>query len=189
MFPKIGGKPPKSSILIGCSIIFTIHFGGFGNHPYFWFNTKSSCLLVDSEAWPGRHGGLRSIDRVRHAEFQHLGFGFGRGRHGTTGLHWRLGYGATDARRKIAAVQCGGNFPWSMLKRCLKVCFVFLFSSFQLWSMLCFFVFCYLAITRCLEICIQDFRSRFAATARSSTTMETHLSTPSPCNSRQGWGN
>ena len=25
--PKIGGKPPKSSILIGFSIIFTIHFG------------------------------------------------------------------------------------------------------------------------------------------------------------------
>ena len=35
VFPKIGGKPPKSSILIGFSIIFTIHFGGlpiiFGN--------------------------------------------------------------------------------------------------------------------------------------------------------------
>ena len=27
MFPKIGGKTPKSSILIGFSIIFTIHFG------------------------------------------------------------------------------------------------------------------------------------------------------------------
>ncbi len=27
VFPKIGGKPPKSSILIGFSIIFTIHFG------------------------------------------------------------------------------------------------------------------------------------------------------------------
>ena len=27
MFPKIGGFPPKSSILIGFSIIFTIHFG------------------------------------------------------------------------------------------------------------------------------------------------------------------
>ena len=25
--PKIGGKPPKSSILIGFSMIFTIHFG------------------------------------------------------------------------------------------------------------------------------------------------------------------
>ena len=35
MFPKIVGFPPKSSILIGFSIIFTIHFGGpplfFGN--------------------------------------------------------------------------------------------------------------------------------------------------------------
>ena len=27
MFPKIGFFPPKSSILIGFSIIFTIHFG------------------------------------------------------------------------------------------------------------------------------------------------------------------
>ena len=27
--PKIVVKPPKSSILIGFSIIFTIHFGGF----------------------------------------------------------------------------------------------------------------------------------------------------------------
>ena len=26
-FPKIGGFPPKSSILIGFSIIFSIHFG------------------------------------------------------------------------------------------------------------------------------------------------------------------
>ena len=34
VFPKIGVKPPKSSILIGLSNIFTIHFGGttiFGN--------------------------------------------------------------------------------------------------------------------------------------------------------------
>ena len=36
MFPKIMGKPPNHPILIGCSIIFTIHFGGkktpiFGN--------------------------------------------------------------------------------------------------------------------------------------------------------------
>ena len=37
VFPKTGVFPPKSSILIGCSIIFTIHFGGFS--PYFWFNT------------------------------------------------------------------------------------------------------------------------------------------------------
>ena len=39
MFPKIGGKPPKSSILIGFSSIFTIHFGGkillfLVQHPY-----------------------------------------------------------------------------------------------------------------------------------------------------------
>ena len=38
MFPKIVGFPPKSSILIGFSIIFTIHFGGntpiFGNSHF-----------------------------------------------------------------------------------------------------------------------------------------------------------
>jgi len=33
MFPKIVGFTPKSSFLIGFSMIFTIHFGGF---PYFW---------------------------------------------------------------------------------------------------------------------------------------------------------
>ena len=36
---KNRGGPPKSSILIGCSIIFTFHFGGFppifGSTPYF----------------------------------------------------------------------------------------------------------------------------------------------------------
>ncbi len=183
------GNPPKSSILIGCSHYFHHPFWGVVNTPilvqhqvilpvgWFWGLTWKAWV------WPWMVREILGLIMVRHAEFQHLGFG----RHGTTGLHWRLGYGATDARRKIAAVQCGGNFPWSMLKRCLKVSFVFLFSSFQLWSMF-FFIFCYLSITRCLEICLQDFRSRFAATARSSTTMETHLSTPSPCNSRQGWG-
>ena len=39
VFPKIMGKPPKSSILIEFSIIFTIHFGGklplfLVQHPY-----------------------------------------------------------------------------------------------------------------------------------------------------------
>ena len=37
MFPEIVGFPPKSSILMGFSIIFTIHFGGntpiFGSTP------------------------------------------------------------------------------------------------------------------------------------------------------------
>ena len=33
--PKIGGYPPKSSILIGFSIIFTIHFGV----PLLWDTT------------------------------------------------------------------------------------------------------------------------------------------------------
>ena len=60
-----GGFTPKSSILRGFSIIFTIHFGGVS--PYFWFNTQmkwakfqlenpdllsnlltaSSCLMID----------------------------------------------------------------------------------------------------------------------------------------------
>ena len=38
VFPKIGVFPPKSSILIGFSIIFTIHFGVpnfLGKHPDF----------------------------------------------------------------------------------------------------------------------------------------------------------
>ncbi len=34
---------PKSSILIGFSIIFTIHFGGFSH--YFWFNTHIRLCL------------------------------------------------------------------------------------------------------------------------------------------------
>ena len=36
VFPRIGVFPPKSSILIGFSIIFPIHFGGFSHD--FWFN-------------------------------------------------------------------------------------------------------------------------------------------------------
>ena len=39
------------------------------------------------------------IDMDRQAEFQD-GFGVGHGRHGTTGLHWRFGYGATDGTLK-----------------------------------------------------------------------------------------
>ncbi len=46
MFPKIGVFPPKSSILIGCSIIFTIHFGGFP--PIFGCCSKYPMRL----AWP-----------------------------------------------------------------------------------------------------------------------------------------
>ena len=45
VFPKIGGFPPKSSICIGISIIFTIHFGVpqiLGNtHIFFWFSPKN----------------------------------------------------------------------------------------------------------------------------------------------------
>ncbi len=36
VFPKIGGKNPNHPILIGFSIIFTIHFGGLKS-PYFWW--------------------------------------------------------------------------------------------------------------------------------------------------------
>ena len=47
MFPKIGGFPPKSSILIGFSIIFTIHFGVplFLETPIFYIITKSTLVF------------------------------------------------------------------------------------------------------------------------------------------------
>ena len=52
MFPKIGGFPPKSSILIGLSLIFTIHFGGkspvVGKHPA--ISNLGGC------AWPACQG-------------------------------------------------------------------------------------------------------------------------------------
>ena len=44
---KNRGKPPKSSILIGFSIIFTIHFGG--KNPIF--------LVQHPNGHPGLHGG------------------------------------------------------------------------------------------------------------------------------------
>ena len=37
---------PKSSILIGFSIIFTIHFGGFSH--YFWFNTHIRLMFFQT---------------------------------------------------------------------------------------------------------------------------------------------
>ena len=41
VFPKIGGvSPPKSSGQPIIFIIFTIHFGGFWDPPYFWFNIQ-----------------------------------------------------------------------------------------------------------------------------------------------------
>ena len=40
-----GTVPPNHPILIGFSIIFTIHFGG--KPPYFWFNTHMGCLEMD----------------------------------------------------------------------------------------------------------------------------------------------
>ena len=42
VFPKIGGYPPKSSILIGISIIFTIHFGV----PLFLETPISRCISL-----------------------------------------------------------------------------------------------------------------------------------------------
>ena len=38
--------PPNHPILIGFSIIFTIHFGGIKS-PYFWFNTHIPSWLLD----------------------------------------------------------------------------------------------------------------------------------------------
>ncbi len=64
MVPKIGGKPPKSSkssILIGFSIIFTIHFGGFTNR-FFWKHPYSHqrhavcrLMLVDHTNLTGKY--------------------------------------------------------------------------------------------------------------------------------------
>ena len=48
-FPKMVGFPPKSSILIGFSIIFTIHFGGFP--PIFWKHPYSNPEMRDSNPW------------------------------------------------------------------------------------------------------------------------------------------
>ena len=42
VFPKIGGFSPNSSILIGFSIIFTIHFGG----PPLFLETPTKCNHV-----------------------------------------------------------------------------------------------------------------------------------------------
>ena len=44
VFPKIMGVPPKSSIPIGFSIIFTIHFGG--GSPYFWKHPYHTTFCV-----------------------------------------------------------------------------------------------------------------------------------------------
>ena len=54
MFPKMGGFPPKSSTLMGFSIIFTIHFGGntpiFGNTHIGWTNEGES--VVSTQKMP-----------------------------------------------------------------------------------------------------------------------------------------
>ena len=47
MFPKILGFPSKSSIFIGFSIIFTIHFGG--NSPIFWISTYISAQHISKK--------------------------------------------------------------------------------------------------------------------------------------------
>ena len=51
MFPKMVGFPPKSSILIGFSIIFTIHFGVpliFGNTHIFLARLQVSLFYLDT---------------------------------------------------------------------------------------------------------------------------------------------
>ena len=61
-FPKNRGGPPKSSIVIGFSIIFTIHFGGFpsifGKYPdlprhrgIFCLSSDTSIQLNLDEGW------------------------------------------------------------------------------------------------------------------------------------------
>ena len=53
MFPKIVGFPPKSSILIGFSIIFTIHFGVplfFGNTHVCVYSAASRCYNCMGQA-------------------------------------------------------------------------------------------------------------------------------------------
>ena len=53
MFPKIMGFPPKSSILIGFSIL-TIHFGGFP--PIFWnthIGIPKNTLNCYNQSYPG----------------------------------------------------------------------------------------------------------------------------------------
>ena len=56
-FPKIGGNPPKSWILIGVSIIFTIHFVVFS--PYFWKHPFKT--LLNSKSQKVRFGNILSI--------------------------------------------------------------------------------------------------------------------------------
>ena len=57
---KNNGTPkyPKSSILIGFSIIFTIHFGGVS--PYFWVDTHMTqgCIYKVLKMTPGTLGGF-----------------------------------------------------------------------------------------------------------------------------------
>ena len=43
MFPKIGSFPPNTQVLLGFSMIFTIHFGVF---PYFWKHPNICFPLV-----------------------------------------------------------------------------------------------------------------------------------------------
>ena len=48
-FQKIGGVPPKSSIFIGFSIIFTIHFGGFTTPTPIFANNQ---MVLHFETFP-----------------------------------------------------------------------------------------------------------------------------------------
>ena len=65
VFPKIGGKPPKSCILIGFgTIIFTIHFGGFTT-PIFG-NTHILCISQQKENLELEVKGFNSTCRLRN---------------------------------------------------------------------------------------------------------------------------
>ena len=68
MFPKIVGTP-KSSILIGVSIIFTIHFGV--QYPYFWKHPDTSSSFPGRIRFPPPGGGKTQAkaEGTRAAEF------------------------------------------------------------------------------------------------------------------------
>ena len=57
VFPKIGVKPPKSSILIGFSIIFTIHFGV----PLFLETPIRTVLIIPTWFLAGIFGAIHSL--------------------------------------------------------------------------------------------------------------------------------
>ena len=61
VFPKMVGFPPKSSMLIGFSIIFTIHFGGF---PPIFGSTPTQGCSFGNESKP--NPGNQHLDLARY---------------------------------------------------------------------------------------------------------------------------